>query len=70
MIMLFNQFIDMPHMSGGWIILTNDKMLTNRDVDNFVHNISGIFLFQVMKHGNDTCCIYIFVQDISYYAFD
>jgi hypothetical protein len=21
MIMLFNQFIDMPHLSGGWIIL-------------------------------------------------
>jgi hypothetical protein len=25
LIMLFNQFLDMPHMSGGWIILANEK---------------------------------------------
>ena len=37
MIMLFNQLLDMPHLSGGWIILT--EMLTNRDVNTFVHNI-------------------------------
>ena len=29
MIKLFNQLLDMPHLSGGWIILTKDKMLTN-----------------------------------------
>jgi hypothetical protein len=29
MIMLFNQLLDMPHLSGGWTILANDKMLTN-----------------------------------------
>jgi hypothetical protein len=39
MIMLFNPLLDMPHLSGGWIILINDKMLTNRDVNEFVHNI-------------------------------
>ena len=26
MIMLFNQLLDMPHLSGGWIILTTDNM--------------------------------------------
>ena len=36
MIMLFNQLLDMPPLSGGWIILTNEKMLTNRDVNTFV----------------------------------
>jgi hypothetical protein len=25
MIMLFNQILDMPHMSGGWIILAKEK---------------------------------------------
>ena len=25
MIMLFNQLVDMPHMSGGWIILAKEK---------------------------------------------
>jgi hypothetical protein len=24
-IMLFNQLLDMPHLSGGWIILENKK---------------------------------------------
>ena len=46
MIMLFNQFIDMPHLSGGWI------MLTNRDVNKFVqfvHNIWEIS-FVLMEH--------------------
>lgn len=39
MIMLFNQLLDIPHLSGGWIILTKDKMLTNWDVNKFVHKI-------------------------------
>ena len=38
MIMLFNQHLHMPHLSGGWVILTKHKMLTNRDL-KFVHNI-------------------------------
>jgi hypothetical protein len=34
MIMLFNQLLDMPHLSGGWIISTKE-MLNNRDVNKF-----------------------------------
>jgi hypothetical protein len=45
--MLFNQLIDMPHLSGGWIILKNDKMLTNRDVNRFVHKIGEKYTFCV-----------------------
>jgi hypothetical protein len=33
MIMLFNQLLDMPHLTGEGVILTNDKMLTKRDVN-------------------------------------
>jgi hypothetical protein len=36
MIMQFNQLLDMPHLSGGCIILTKDKILTNRDVNTFL----------------------------------
>ena len=32
MIILFNQLLDMPHLSGGWIILVKENMLPNRDV--------------------------------------
>jgi hypothetical protein len=32
MIELFNQLLDMPHLSGGLIILAGE-MLTNRDVN-------------------------------------
>jgi hypothetical protein len=34
MIMLFNQLPDMPHLSGGWVILAKEK-LTNMDVNKF-----------------------------------
>jgi hypothetical protein len=36
-VMLFNQLLDMPHLSDGlsWKI----EMLTNRDVNTFVHKI-------------------------------
>jgi hypothetical protein len=37
--MLFNQLIDMPHLSGGCIILTKDIMLINRNVNTFVHKM-------------------------------
>jgi hypothetical protein len=30
LIMLFNQLLDMPHLSGGWIILAKGEMLTLR----------------------------------------
>ena len=33
MIMLFNQLLDMPHLSGGWIIFDKGEMLTNMDVN-------------------------------------
>ena len=36
---MFNQLLDMQYQSGGWIILAKDKMLTNRDVNKFVHKI-------------------------------
>jgi hypothetical protein len=36
--MMFNQLLDMPHLSGGWII-GKGEMLTNRDVNKLMHNI-------------------------------
>ena len=39
MIMLFNQLLDMPHLSGGWILLAKEKCSLNRDVNKFVHRI-------------------------------
>ena len=36
MIMLFIQLLDMPHLSGEWIILAKGEMLTNRDVQTNV----------------------------------
>jgi hypothetical protein len=40
MIMQFNQFLDMPHLSGGWI-LAKEKWATEmlRDVNKFVQKI-------------------------------
>jgi hypothetical protein len=37
--MLFNQLLDMPHLSGGWDYLGKREMLTNRDINTFVENI-------------------------------
>ena len=39
MITLFNKLLDMPHMSGGWIILAKEKCRDNRDENKFVHKI-------------------------------
>ena len=50
MIMLFNHILDMPHFSGGWIILKKAKMLTNRDVTNTLH-VAFIFMFSVERKG-------------------
>ena len=65
MIMLFNQLLDIPHLSGGWIILAKEKMLTNRNVNKFLHRILKKYtflglehfwnhLFQRTKHGTNT----------------
>ena len=74
MIMLFNQLLDMPHLSGGWIYLGKSEMLTNRDKNTFVHQIREIsFLciwtllgYFISVHEtldqHFTCCVYIFVQ--------
>ena len=59
MIVLFHQLLDMPHLSGGWIILAKEKCsLMGREQICAQHlraisflcvwNISGIFYF--MKH--------------------
>jgi hypothetical protein len=64
MIMLFNQLLDMPHLSGGWIILAKEKCsLTHLREGSFlwVWNISGIFyllcfifLFSVLRPHTHT----------------
>jgi hypothetical protein len=65
MIMLFKQLLDMPHLSGGWIVLAKEKCsLTGmkhicsqnlREISFFlcIENVWDI-LFQVMKHGSNT----------------
>ena len=75
MIMLFNQLLDMPQLSGGWIILAKEKcsltgMKTNLCTD-FERNKLFVrmehiwdILFQLMKHGTNTsrlyfCSVYI-----------
>ena len=61
MIMLFNQLLDMPHVSGGWIILTKEKCsLTGMETNlRTTFEINWLFvrmehfwdvLFQLMKH--------------------
>ena len=29
--MLINQCLDMPHLSGGWIVLANVQVITEKD---------------------------------------
>jgi hypothetical protein len=61
MIMLFNQLLDMPHLSGGWIILlTNKEMLTNRNVNKFQRNK----LYMRIVHFWDLKFYCIYVQYI------
>jgi hypothetical protein len=60
MIMLFNQLLDMPHLSGEWIILAKDKL-------NYIEY--GTFLgYFISAHEtwdqHFTCCVYIFPQYI------
>ena len=61
LIMPFNQFLDKQHLSGGWIILAKEKcsltgMCTTFERNKLlcIWNISGIFLFQLIKHGTNT----------------
>ena len=65
MIMLFNQLLDMSHLSGGWIILAKEKcsqtgMLTNvctKLERNKLFMHMGHFwdvLFQLIKHEPNT----------------
>ena len=73
-IITFNQFLDMPHLSGGWIILAKDTcsltgMQTNLCTTFERHKLFvhmehfWDILFQLIKHGTKTLhCIYIFVQ--------
>ena len=69
MIMLFNQISDMPHLSGGWIILAKDKcsltgMLTNL-FTTFERHLWDLF-FQLMKYGTNTlhvALIFLFSVD-------
>ena len=55
-IMPFNQLLGMPHLSGGWIILTKVQMLSNRDVNRLVVLMEHCLdlLFQLKKHGTNT----------------
>ena len=63
--MLFNQLLDMPHLSGGWSILAKGEMHL-REISFFVRmeNVCDLF-FQLMKHGTNTlhvlyfCSVYI-----------
>jgi hypothetical protein len=75
MIMLFNQLLDMPHLSGGWIILAKEKLSVNRDAKNVCTKFERNKLFErlekcelffhLTKHAQHiTCCVYIFVQYI------
>jgi hypothetical protein len=65
---LFNQFLDMPHLSGGWIILEKEKcsltgILTIFERNKLFVHLENLWdlLFQLMKRGTNTkCCIYIF----------
>ena len=76
MVMLFNQLLDMSHLSGEWIILEKEKcslteMLTNvftkfERNKIFVHMQKfWNLLFQLMKHGTNTLHVaFIFLFSI------
>jgi hypothetical protein len=64
MVMLFNQLLDMPHLSGEWIILAKEKFPL-RDIQKLCTTFernklfvsmehSWDLLFQLMKHGTNT----------------
>jgi hypothetical protein len=66
MIMLFNQLLDMPHLSGEWIILGKEKCslkgMCSKYDKLFMEHFWDL-LFQLMKYGTNThVAFYIFVQ--------
>ena len=63
MTMLFNQLLDLPYLSGAWVILAKEKC-----------SLTGIFvymehfwylLFQLMKHGTNALHVtFIFLLSV------
>jgi hypothetical protein len=45
MIMLFNQLLDMPHLSSGWFILANEKCSLTGMQTHFCTKFEGKKLF-------------------------
>ncbi len=72
--MLFNQHPDLPHLSGGWIILAVILLvLTNTDLNTFVNNIWEKYIYCVRRkrffiQRKQKCCVYILVQCILLYS--
>jgi hypothetical protein len=75
MIMLFNQLLDMPHLSGGWIILAKEKCSLTGCKKIGSKNLERNKLFVRMeKFGGSfmsdhktwdqhfSCCVYSFVH--------
>ncbi len=69
-----NQHPDMPHLSGGWIILAKEKRSLT-DLNKFVNKIWEKYTCCVCRKSlrffistrekwerNQKCCVYIFVQ--------
>ena len=73
MITLFNQLLDMPHLSREWMILGKGEMLTNRDgnklvriVFSCVRNISGIFYFNLWNMWpTHFACSFLFLFSVN-----
>jgi hypothetical protein len=79
MIMMFNLLLDMPYLSGGWIILANEKFSLTRIETNVCTNFerNKLFvrmehfwdiLFQLMKHGTNTSRLYfcsVYIKHVS-----
>uniref|UniRef100_A0A674F8L9 Cholesterol transporter ABCA5 n=1 Tax=Salmo trutta TaxID=8032 RepID=A0A674F8L9_SALTR len=66
MVMLFNQLLDMPHLSGGWIMLANEKCSPTGINKHFVcvEFLGSFISAHETWDQHFTCCIYIFVQCI------
>ena len=64
MIVLFNQLLDLPHLSGGWIVLSNLCTTFARNKLFVIIEHFWDLLLQLMKHGTNTF-IYFFSIDVS-----
>jgi hypothetical protein len=49
--MLFNQLLDMPHISGGWIVLAKEKWLLTGMTNKFAQNLREISFLYVWKNS-------------------